>query len=203
MTVFNTKCLKPGMILHVRSYGLFGKLIRKALNVRKPDPRCWGNHDGVIIESCGNFYSGDSQPPIARLTPLSEYERQMNLGTCECRVYELKEPIDSVSVGLKVAENWITGVCSTPYDFFAFFRLAFKAFIGDWANSKYEFFRRLGQKAAGVTWANWCTEGVARCFDKAYGGKIYGNPNPTPYTTEKLVGKVFKDVTDSIIVKTC
>jgi hypothetical protein len=202
MIKITTSRLQSGMILHVRSYTTFGRLIRKALNVKKPSPRCWGNHDGIIIESNGQFYSGDSEPFVAKLTPISHYERNINLGKCECKIYRLKDT-SRPALGQQAATYWIDNVCSTPYDFIAFIRLFIKATVGDLSNSKYGFLRRLGEKSAGLTWANWCTEGVAESFDKVTGGMIYGKTNPTPYITEKRVGIVFDDITDSVIVKTC
>jgi len=203
MIKFDYSKMSAGMVLHVRSYTLFGKLIRKALNVQHPVPRCWGNHDGMIIEANGSFYSGDSAPIFARMTPISQYERDINIGKCECRIYALKCPYNTSLFGRQAAESWVNDICSTPYDFTAFGRLLWKAVIGDFSNSKNKYLKAFGDRACGTQWANWCTEGVAKSFDSVTGGSIYGSPNPTPYTTEKRVGKVFEDVTDSVIIKIC
>jgi hypothetical protein len=124
----------------------------------------------------------------AQFTPLKHYEDMLNAGTVELRVLV---PTASTILDQNYAAAWWTEhVLNTPYDLLAIPRLLFKAWFRDWSHA-----------AAGLTWANWCTEGWANAYKAAH-CDVWHNKNPTPYTTEKREreGK-FTDVTRMVITE--
>ena len=176
---FNKDELKEGMILHGRSYGKFGKLIRKCL------PKSWGNHDGIFIYKYDRWWVGESAPLIARLTPIESYESWVSAGEYEVKIYDV---VGAKSSERKLAiDYWLTNVLGTFYDFLAFPRLFLKALFGD-----------IFKREVGWEWAHWCTEGVAFAWESGASVVVWGKSNPTPYTTEKRVGTTLVDVTANV-----
>lgn len=193
----NESALMDGMWWHTRRKAAFPKMIRKALNAKKPNPRCWGSHDALVIKVCDEWFIGDVSPIFARLTPLQDYLDEMNKGIVEVRCYW---PTNAVREhGSNAAIYWVTQVQGTVYDFAAFPRLLAKATLGDWSESKIPWIRKIGDTACGLEWANWCTEGNARSWSKGARLDILQKSNPTPFTTEKRVGKTLTDVTADVI----
>lgn len=168
------RVLRPGLVLNMSTRSLAGKLIRRVLAARDPISRfeC-PNHDSICVEWDGALWIGESQPPVARLTPVEQYEREMESGF----IYRLRvlEVVDaSQAEELAAARWWLDHVRNAPYNYLAFPRLLFKALVGDW-----------WQKAAGLEWSKWCTEGVADAWRKGAGVDPWRKVNPTPLTTWK------------------
>lgn len=190
MKKFNLKNLEQGQIIHVRSSTLFGKMIRKAINV-KADPVCWGNHDAlVVLDKNEQYMIGESISPRATLTTLEHYEKLMYACNCQVKVFEV---VDATKLDMRLVSNyWLTEVLGTWYDWMAFPRLFIKSVIIDILNWD-----------CGWEWARWCTEGVAEAWREGAGRDVWGKKNPTPYTTEKRVrsGKL-RDVTDKVLIDT-
>ena len=191
MIKIDTDKLQEGYVLHGRGTTAFAKAIRAVLNLKadKTFP-CWGNHDGLIIKDrCSEaFVIGESVSPFAKLTSLQYYEKMVNGGQYEIKIYQVLGA--TPESGSKAAMFWIEHVNNTPYDWFGIFKLLWK-YVSI----------RLGQKNVGWEWAHWCTEGVAEAWRE--GGKIdaWTKINPTPYTTEKRAREGFlKDVTAEVIV---
>jgi len=180
---FDKSRLKNGMILHVRTFGWIGRLIRIALGAR--GHHVWGNHDGLLIFRHGQWWVGESVLPVARLTLLADYESREDAGKCELRVYDI---VGAKLVNrLKAVDYWLTNVCGSPYDCLAFPRLLLKAIFGD-----------VFAGEAGWEWAHWCTEGVAFSWDSGANMSVWKKENPTPLTTEKRVGDTLIDITEKV-----
>ena len=78
-------------------------------------------------------------------------------------------------MGRAAEEWWMDNVNGTRYDFLAYPRLMWKAYVGDWWG-----------KAAGLEWNYWCSEGVRSAYAKTCPAMdVWGKSNPTPKTTEK------------------
>lgn len=198
MYKINFDKLEPGMVWHTRGQSNFAKLIRKALNANKPNPRCWGSHDAITVEVNNEWFIGESKPLRACLTPIQEYLDEINKNIVEVRVYNV---IDATMLqGSKAATYWTLEVNGTLYDFAAFPRLLFKALIADFSTSKLKWIKRLGDIACGSEWANWCTEGCSKAWKNGAGIDVWAKPNPTPFTTEKRIGKTLEEITKEIIV---
>ena len=81
MIHFNKDAIRPGDILHVRTYGLVGKTIRYVLG-------SWGNHDALLdFDADGNLMVLEHEPPRSKITPAHVYEKRMREGKAECIVY--------------------------------------------------------------------------------------------------------------------
>jgi len=173
--------IRPGIIVHVRGRSVFpSRAIRRLLGIplrRKGLPPCWGNHDalGVLFRdgSCG---IGDMEPWRGKVNTLESYRKGMIDGKWEVRLFEV---IGATQAQERRAAHWWTEqVVGRFYDFAAYPRLIGKCLLGD-----------IFPRAAGWTWANWCTESVAdawRCG--ACCDWTGGNRNPTPLTVEKRAG---------------
>lgn len=181
MLKFDQTQLEEGMILHARTYGVLGKLIRKLL-------KSWGNHDGLFVFRHNRWWVGDAAPMVARLTPIEIYESGVDAGEYEIEIYDVvnARPADRKKAG----DYWTSHVLGTFYDFLAYPRLFLKILFGD-----------RFKRAAGWEWAHWCTEGVANSWDVGAGCLVWQKSNPTPLTTEKRVGSTLEAVTD-IVFKT-
>jgi len=179
--------LIEGMIVHVRGRKLWpSRMIRYMLNIARRRelkhgttklPDCWGNHDAILIRMCGShaWYVGDAQPPFAKLTPLSDYEKWIGAG--EIDVLWMWPKGAAKEDGQRAALHWIIHINGRPYDYAAYPRLILKCLCGDWI-----------KRASGLTWAFFCTESVRESWLKAtHLDPWAGNQTPTPYTTEKRV----------------
>ena len=186
MKKFDLQNLKQGYILHARTSTLIGRLIRRVIN-KRANPKCWGNHDAIIV-MCedGHYRIGESIWPRAALTDLRVYEQDIDSGLTEIKILKVA---DATDVELKLAAiYWKENVYHTWYDWAAFPRLAIKAVLFDFIDSK-----------CGWEWARWCTEGVAESFAKGAGRDIFAKKNPTPYTTEKrLASGILVDITEMV-----
>ena len=147
--------------------------------VKDGHAKVWGNHDAILTQSArGEWFVGDAEPMAAKWTPLHKYAQRVENCECEVRVYEVIGA--NALLERRAVEWWDMNVCGTMYDFTAFPRLAFKSIFGEFL-----------QTAAGLEWANWCTEGVANAYEYAFIGdsvSVWQKNNPTPLTTEKRVG---------------
>ena len=200
MRKFNRDVVQPGMLLYVKSNTIVGFLLRAAMNkwakricesLDKPKVKVKGNHDAMFtralttslrIGECLLLRGGV-------LSPLSKYELLMDSGAVECWVYEV---IDSTEHdGIWASYNWISDVWGTGYNYMAYPRLLIKSLFSDWADSKIAWKRKIGVKAAGYEWDNWCSEGNGRAWRKAPPGiNYYQTNNPTPMTTMQVAGEI-------------
>lgn len=168
----------PGVIVSVSSKGFFPAMIRKALGrayrqlTSNPGKMC-PTHTAIIVQYRGKYWVGDAQPPVCTLTPLSEYEDAIASGKRWNLQLFVPTKLDKVSQ-LKAATYWTQNIRNSPYDIPAFGRLALKAIFGD-----------VCQKAAGLEWARWCTEGVQEAYLNGAGVDVFQNRNPTPVTVIK------------------
>lgn len=138
------------------------------------------------IPRCGTFI-GDAEPHRANLKRLIEYEDLLNEDGYEIKV--LRPARGSVLEGRAAQAWWLAHVLGSPYDYMAYPRLALKCVFGD-----------VWKKAAGLEWANWCTEGCAKAWQLGAHRDVWGKTNPTPKTTGKrLSAGEFVDVTDECI----
>ena len=194
-----------GQIIHTRSNTTIGRLIRRARG-------SWGSHAALVVSPDGRTLAiGDAVFPRCKLTPVEEYNRMLREGVIErLEVYEVVGATPSQEVF--AASWWETYVLGTPYDFLAHPRLWLKATFGDWEELDPTtwlkgtrwvccIMRWVGQAAAGLEWAHWCTEGVMLAYKDA-GCDPYKKNNPTPFTTEKRLkqGKL-TDVTVDVTVQ--
>ena len=168
----------PGVILSVSSSGFFPAMIRRALGkaynrfTGQPRQQC-PTHTAIIVQYRGKLWAGDAQPPVCTLTPLESYEEAIKTGRRWNLQLFVPARLDKVSQ-LKAAAYWVRNIKGAPYDIPAFGRLALKAVFGD-----------VCQKAAGLEWARWCTEGVQEAYLKGAGVDVFQNRNPTPVTVIK------------------
>ena len=200
MKKFNLDVIKPGMMLHVKTRNVIGYLLRYAMNkwakricesLGVPIVKVKGNHDALFIRSlttslslgeCLMFSGGV-------LSPLSKYEQLMDSGDAECWVYEVIEGTEHD--GIWASYNWISTVWHTGYNYSAYPRLLIKSLFSDWSESKVAWKRRIGDKAAGWEWDNWCSEGNGRAWRKSPPGiNYYQTNNPTPMTTMQVAGEI-------------
>lgn len=183
--------LEVGMIWHVRTDTTFGKLIRKVLK------GVFGNHDGLTAKINDDWFIEESVPFFATLTPINDYIKKIDSGNYQVRIYRVKDATKEKKN--KAVEYWLKNIYKTFYDFFAMPRLLWKADIFDLSNSKITWLKKLGDKACGFEWSNWCTEGCATAWLKGANFDVWKKTNPTPLTTEKRVGDTLEDVTQEII----
>jgi len=178
----------PGAVLVVRTYGWWGRTIRRALTVRPVPglPDLWGNHTAIYIRDEQGV--GDSEPLRANVHSLDWYESRMANLTLECRVHI---PIGwSPERGIRASDYWMREIHGTYYDFWAFPRLLRKALLGQHHCSE-----------AGKTWARWCTEGVGESYLRGAGLDIYQKRDPTPLTHEKRYhAGLFIDISREVLV---
>jgi len=179
---------QPGMILNMSTTTAIGGLIRMALGKRYIEinggldikHNC-PNHDGIVVPYRGNLYVGDAVYPRCKLTPIEDYDKEIQQGS----IYNLRVLRVRVATTKQhelAAEWWLKNVLGTPYDWYAFPKLLTKALIGD-----------LFECVAGMRWAWYCTEGVRDAFaSEKVGVKFYEKYHPTPLTTYKrmLDGKL-------------
>lgn len=171
--------LFPGAILSMSTRTVFGWLIRaslgksyRALTGAKDNRNC-PNHDALVVDVCGELMIGDCVPPRCGLVPISDYERALSNGD----IYNLSILTvcgATIPQNLAASKWWLLNVNNRPYDMVAFPRLALKAVFGDWFPN-----------AAGLRWANWCSEGVMQAWRDGANIDPYENNNPTPLTTLK------------------
>jgi len=182
--IIDRRRLLEGMAIHVRGKKLWpSRSIRFMLDIRRRRElrkgkteltAAWGNHDGEIIYICKRWYVGDSQPPVARLTLLDDYERDIASGKIEAKF--LWPAGADKEDGRKAAKYWTHNILNRPYDYMAYPRIILKCLFGDWI-----------KRAAGWTWAFFCTESCRECWLKGAGKDPWRNETPTPFTTEKRV----------------
>lgn len=163
--------LRPGLVLNMSTNSLFGRLIRFALARDWKDSRECPNHDAMVVKHDGKLWIGESQPPVARLTPIEEYEAQIKSGF----IYRFRvlEVVGATTEQEEAAsEWWLDYVRNSPYDYKGIFRLLVKVIFGNWFKA-----------AAGWEWARWCSEGVADAWRCGGESDPWGKNNPTPLTT--------------------
>jgi len=174
----NRDVLKIGDVFHVRTNkGFWPWMIRNTLD-------SWGNHDAPVLEHAGRLVIGDVVPGGAKLTEIAEYQKAINSGLKEVRVYRVEHVTESDR--LWANSWWLENVLGRPYDYLAYGRLLLKAMFGD-----------LFKAAAGWEWAWWCSETCSLMWlaPNSAGETPWGTRNPTPRTGEKRVveGKL-KDI---------
>jgi len=155
----------------------------------------WGCHDGLIVQSLqdGGLYVGESLASKGSvMTPLESYCAKINNCTRKVRLFEIIGI--TTSQELDISREWQIKVKGRPYNYLAFADLAYKSFCADWSEivptNWYErIMKRIGDHAAGVHWADWCTEGVRdACEILKPDIDIFQYSNPTPLTTEHVAG---------------
>jgi hypothetical protein len=166
------KSLRPGAVLNMSTRSVIGRLIRHTLAARSgiSAVEC-PNHDAIVVAFKGQLWIGESQPPVARLTSIEDYIRDMERGFIS-RLRVLYPTGASAADGIMAAQWWQDNIRNSPYDYWAFPRLIWKALVADW-----------WPKQAGKEWANWCTEGVANAWRIGAGIDPWKKTNPTPLTT--------------------
>ena len=200
----------------MRSNSRLGRMIRWALNkwlkricetLGVPVVEVWGNHDGITVKVNSKMFVGEATPRGSILTPVEEYERLMDLGKCEVKIYEVigASPADEKNAAM----YWILNVKGRPYNWMAYPRLLWKSMFFDLSYSKIEWLKKIGDKVAGWEWADWCTEGFQNAW--MFIKNVLQTGNPTPLTVEQIAGEVprragkvtmLRDVTDIFIVST-
>ena len=168
----------PGVIVSIRSEGFFPKLICLALGraytklTGRQANKC-PSHTAIVVEHDYQLWIGDTVHPLSKLTPLKEYEAAVASG--KCWNLQLFIPANCGRIDqARAAAYWVANIRNRPYDWPAFWRLSLKAIFGDrW------------KKAAGLEWANWCTEGVGEAYRNGAGIDVFENLNPTPVTVIK------------------
>ena len=188
LIAYDETALRPGMVLHVRSYTAFGRAIRKVLSLRQGD-KAWGNHDGLLVYVSGGWYVGDCEPVFAKFTPLEDYFRREKEGKCETRFLDVVGATPETR--RKAVDYWTRKVNGSLYDFRAFPRLWFKNAVAD----------IFPAATLGWHWAHWCTEGVADSWEKGAKMKVWNKVNPTPLTTQHRVGSTLVDVSDDVKIE--
>lgn len=170
--------LRAGDIIHTRDQTFLGRRIQRALG-------SWGNHDALVVWDHDRLAIGESVPPRAKITPLSEFERRLNTGRYALTFFRPVNATDDM--GARAAIWWIHNIYRKPYDWGAYPRLLIKSLVGDWIKS-----------AAGWEWAWYCTEGVAAAWLFGAGVDVFRKKNPTPKTTEKRMGDTLGEVADVV-----
>jgi hypothetical protein len=194
--------LRPGLIVHVRTYTPMGSLIRWALtkwirriaraqNIPNPDRlEVWASHDGLIVRNLitGALAIGEAEMVGgAQITSAEKYAARIRSGKCSVRLFEVVgvSPLQAA----QASAQWYTGEQGHAYNWLGFPRLLVKALLFDLSDSSWKWLRRLGDKAAGWKWADWCTQGVADSW-RADPPALdpWQTANPTPLTTEQVAG---------------
>lgn len=199
MITIDTSKLYSGLIWHVEGTGYWSRRIQKALNAKKQIPPCLGNHDALTILTTDGWGICDSEPLFAKITPIDNYLDAMRKGSIKVRVFRAIGA--TVLQHQQAAEYWSKHIKGTFYDFFAFPRLAFKSYFFDLSDSTNPILKRIGEKACGLEWTHWCTEGCATAWQKGGCMDLWQKSNPTPYTTEKRVGQTLEEITDEVIIR--
>ena len=168
---FHFTGLRPGLVLNMSTNSWMGKLIQMVLARNWDNRRECPTHDAIVVEYDGKLWIGESVSPVAKLTPIAKYERQVRSGFIY-RIRVLEVVGATTKQEREAARWWLDNVKNSPYDWIAFPRLLWKAVIGDWIKS-----------AAGWEFARWCTEGVAEAWKIGGGLDPWQKLNPTPLTT--------------------
>lgn len=189
-TYIDKSALREGDEIHGRGQTFYAKAIRKVLSRGLPKGKeCWGNHDAIIVRDpyTHELRIGESVPMFAMMTLISDYEKKINAGAYEIKVYRVKAA--EVGDGCKAADYWVAHVNNTAYNFLGILKLLVK----------YLFSSAL-TRTAGWEWAHWCTQGVAESWKNGTGLDPWHKRSPTPYTTEKRAEEgVFEDITSQVV----
>ena len=167
MIYFDTRFLKIGDILHVRTNTLFGKAIRACLG-------SFGNHDALIVSDGKDDWSVVEAVPGegVKITSLVEYEMKMLTEKAKVSVYRVPNATDEQRVRVR---SWALAHFDAGYgyDWKAIFGILFRT------------------NKSGSEWKWYCTELVRDAW-QAGGVDVWKKEFPTPRTTEKraLEGKL-------------
>jgi len=187
--------LREGLNVHVRSNSRIGRMVRWSLNkwlkricetLGVPIVKVWGNHDGITVKVNGRMFVGEATPRGNVLTSVEEYERRMELGKIDVKIYEV--------VGANLADEknaamyWILNIKGRPYNWMAYPRLLWKSMFFDLSYSKVKRLKKIGDKVAGWEWADWCTEGFQKAWVRIK--DVLQTGNPTPLTVEQIADEV-------------
>ncbi len=203
---FNRDVIKPGMILLVQSNGRFGKLLRGIFN--HWIKRLCEEYDLEFEEAFSSHTAEFVNPKVAETvgmaigeslvkggsvyTSIDEYERRMSKGEIEVKVCRVKGISDHDQMW--AAYNWAMNIYGRPYNYMGFPRLLIKALLFDWSdiepkNTLQRAMKRIGDKAAGWEWAEWCTEGVDYSYRKWKPWiNIFQTKNSTPLSGDQAAG---------------
>jgi len=168
----NPAALRPGIIGHTKSSGFFSSAIRKVL-------KSWGGHDNLVVIENERIGFGDAVMPRAKVNSVQYYNNEIAAGRMQIRFFEV---IGATPEQEKAAARWWMspkGAYRKRYDWWAFPRLLWKAIFMD-----------IFQRAAGMEWLWYCTEGVGAAYIRGAGLNPYRPKatNFTPLTTEKRAG---------------
>lgn len=175
--------LRPGDILHVRSTGLFARLIRRVC-------RSLGNHDAIILPPKAPglpLLVGESLVRTGRsiATPLSDWAAQLLSG--KVRVAVLRFQSTTPFHALAACSWWCDHVLGKPYDILAFPRLLLKATLVN-----------VPSWSAGLPVAWYCTEGVRDAWLHGAGTAFdpWRQAAPTPRHTEDALRDPWSPLVD-------
>lgn len=195
-----------GVILHVRSNGIYGRLIRfcqdrflyrlaRDMGLSKEEARevkSWGNHDAIImwntqmqVWTVGTAESNGNKIMIAQ-DYFSDMKKRYN---AEFRLYY---PINAtLEQGEIAVSKWARCIFRTTYDYWAVMGYFFKAMLLDWT---------------GVGWdwkkAYYCTEGVVLAWKEALNGRnILQDDYMMPFHVEQSAGELLRHPHKSTTLK--
>ena len=162
--------VRPGDVIHVRSSSPYGWAIRKAL------PGSWGNHDGNVVWNGEWMIAEALLGPGYVLTPWDEYRERINAGKTSVAFFRPQV------MGCEISEIESLRVMMLACD------LALKKPAYDW-RAIVSIALNLALKTSvdrGREWEWYCTEVVALLFRMVNAvWDVWGEKNPTTYTTEK------------------
>ena len=187
MKKFSLSALQVGDIIQTRSFHVFGRGIRAVIG-------SYTNHTGMVVRKFDRFYVGEAVAPRSRLTPLDDYEKQINSGETIVRVLRVKsatpeqrQAVSQYFIAQKIGLKYPLGVL--------------RLWVMRFTNS-------LPWKVRG----EWCTRIVWDSWHHVVPDVLMRPPdqdnpegkrkkNPTPRTVEnRLVAGVLVDVTDKCLI---
>ena len=185
--------LKPGLIMSVRSYGMFGRGIRYAegkwqRRISKfkliPYKAPWGSHNALVL---ANDVVGEALIKEGNIVTLVDnYNKMIKDGKVEVRFYEV---INVITEQENQATNiWIKKVQGKKYDYQAFPRLILKSLVYNWQDSHNRILRYIGSVGAGSKHRFWCTQAVEIAYKHM--DIFCGDKNPTPMHVEIRAGEL-------------
>ena len=176
--------LRPGDILHVRSAGLFARLIRRVC-------RSEGNHDAIVLPPDAPglpLLLGESLVRTGRsvVTPIGTWAAS-HIASGEARAAVLRFPAADPFHALGACSWWRDHVEGKPYDILAFPRLFLKATLVN-----------VPSWSAGLPVAWYCTEGVRDAWRNGAGAPFdpWRQAAPTPRHTEDALRDPWSPLVD-------
>jgi len=186
--------LESGLLLGVRNLGNYDHFISKGI---RSVLNSYTNHSAIIFKYNTNGYViGDTNPPKSKIVSLESYEKLINDGKIDVRVWKIPNITEFEKKRLGCI--WQKDIDGKDYDEISVLKLCIMRIVNSLP------FRIKG---------NWCTRSIGVCCQKVLQDqhnpfrKPYTNPiklkfNETPRTLEnRLVCGFLIDVTDKVIVR--